>query len=86
MKPYGRDKKVKGNGSWKKDYHPKKGYINWWEDIYDFLSRGRMKQLVNKEIEAEIKQSKHPFPRCKTCVDKNKIVNQCKYCVLINEF
>jgi len=53
MKPYGREKSVKGR-SWKKDVHPPKGYINWWEDICDFLSRSAMKQQVKKEINKEI--------------------------------
>ena len=50
MKPYGREKKVTGQ-PWKKDYHPRKGYINWWEDICDFLSRSTMKHRNRKEIE-----------------------------------
>lgn len=53
MKPYGREKKVKGS-SWKKDCHPKRGYINWWEEICDYLSRGRIKQLNKKDINNEL--------------------------------
>jgi len=55
MKPYGREKKLKGTGRWKEDVHPKKGYINWWETMCDFLSRGRMKQLWKKEVGDELK-------------------------------
>lgn len=54
MKPYGREKKLQGSGPWKKDCHPKSGYINWWEDMCDFLSRGRIKQIVKKEIDKEL--------------------------------
>lgn len=53
MKPYGREKKVQGAG-WKKDVHPKKGYMNWWEDICDLFSRSRMKQNWKKDAEYEI--------------------------------
>ena len=54
MKPYGRDKKIKGTGKWKQDVHPPKGYINWWENMCNFLSRSRMKQVWKKEIKEEI--------------------------------
>ena len=53
MKPYGRLKKIKGR-SWKKDVHPPKGHINWWEDMCNFLTRGAMKQRVSKDIDREI--------------------------------
>lgn len=49
MKPYGREKKVRFPS--KRDCHPKKGERNWWEDVADFLSRSRMKQLLKKEFE-----------------------------------
>lgn len=49
MKPYGREKKVVFPG--KMDCHPGKGYVNWWEKIADYLSRGAMKQKLKKEIE-----------------------------------
>lgn len=55
MKPYGRDKKVLGSGSWKKDYHLKRlGCANWWENMCDFLTRSRIKQIVQKDITNEI--------------------------------
>jgi len=59
MKPYGREKKLKSTTthdgrSWKKDYHPKPGYINWWEDICKFLTRSRIKQNVKKDINKEL--------------------------------
>lgn len=54
MKPYGREKKVKGGKPWKKDVHPPKGYVNWWEKMCDFLTRGRMKQISKKNIERDL--------------------------------
>lgn len=57
MKPYGREKNIKGSGIWKKDYHirPKKHWQNWWEVEFDnFISRGRMKQILRKDINDEI--------------------------------
>lgn len=59
MKPYGREKKVKGTGSWKTDYHihhKNKKIGNWWEDICNFLTRSRMKQLLQKDIDLEINE------------------------------
>lgn len=54
MKPYGREKLVKGR-PFKKDYHFKKDRLkNWWEGICDLLSRGRMKQIMKKEIEKDL--------------------------------
>ncbi len=50
MKPYGREKKVKGGKPWKIDNHPRNGMINWWESMCDYLSRSRMKQIWKKEI------------------------------------
>jgi len=54
MKPYGREKKLQGFGKWKTDVHPPKGLVNWWENICEVLSRGRMKQITKKEIDREI--------------------------------
>lgn len=54
MKPYGREKKLQGTGNWKRDVHPKNGYVNWWENMCDFFSRSRMKQIWKKEINKEI--------------------------------
>lgn len=51
MKPYGREKKLQGTGAWKKDAHPKKGFVNWWENMCDFYSRGRIKQIWKKDVE-----------------------------------
>ena len=57
MKPYGRLKKVKGR-VWKKDVHPPRGFINWWEEMCDFLSRGAIKQRIRKDINKEIGELK----------------------------
>lgn len=51
MQPYGRQKKVMLNIP---DYHPRKGWRNWWDDMCDVLSRSMMKQKLKKEIENEI--------------------------------
>ena len=47
MKPYGREKKI--TAKWKKDVHPKKGWVNWWETICGCLSRTTMKHNWRKE-------------------------------------
>ena len=49
MKPYGLGDKIRFPG--KKDYHPKKGFINWWEDLVHYKSRRKIKQEIQKEIE-----------------------------------
>ena len=60
MKPYGRHKTVKGGNTWKIDYHihPKRKYMNWWEDIVDPLFRARMKQITAKEVAKEMSDEK----------------------------
>jgi len=53
MKPYGREKKIKGCGKWKLDYHViirNKKIGNWWEDMNTIVPRSTIKQNVNKEI------------------------------------
>jgi len=58
MKPYLRERKIKGAGIWKKDNHPhpKKKYVNWWENEFNnFISRTTMKFKVNKEIKKDIR-------------------------------
>lgn len=57
MKPYGREKFVKGGPTYKKDYHiheKNRKIENWWEDITELLSRASLKQKVNKEIENQL--------------------------------
>lgn len=51
MKPYGLGKTVKFPG--KKDCHPKKGFVNWWEKIVEPKARKTIKQEIKKEIENE---------------------------------
>lgn len=36
----------------KKDNHPKKGWINWWEDFYTTIGRNVMKQKIKRDINA----------------------------------
>ena len=38
----------------KRDIHPKKGWVNWWETIADCISRNTRKQKLRNEIEDEI--------------------------------
>lgn len=51
MKPEGR-KMVKFPA--KRDVHPKKGWVNWWEDICRLIPRSTRKQKLKKEIENEM--------------------------------
>ncbi len=56
MKPYGREKNVKGCGKWKEDHHLHKNgkkIEHWWEVIVNCLPRKTIKQNVKKEIENE---------------------------------
>jgi len=55
MKPYGREKNLKGSGAWKTDAHPKKGWMNWWENTVQLLTRTAIKNRVKKEIENDLK-------------------------------
>lgn len=59
MKPYGREKNLKGGGAWKRNVKftkkfPKRIYRNWWEDIIQPLSRGALKQRWRKEMKKEL--------------------------------
>lgn len=56
MKPYGREKNLRGRGLGKIDVHarPKYKWKNWWEDMISPITRGRMKQIVKKEVEIEL--------------------------------
>lgn len=53
MQPYGRIKYY--NGRYKTDCHPRKGYMNWWEDVCDYVSRKTLKQLWKKNLENDEK-------------------------------
>lgn len=53
MKPYGRERNIKGSGAWKKDHHPGKGWINWWETMADLLPRTTIKKNWKREVEEE---------------------------------
>jgi len=52
MRPYGRVKKIKGSGNWKKDVHPKpkKKWHNWWEEMNTIVPRTTMKQKWKSNI------------------------------------
>ena len=58
MKPEGR-KTVRFPG--KRDAHPKKGYVNWWENIGDCISRNTRKQNNKKDIESELSGSIYKY-------------------------
>lgn len=51
MQPEGR-KKVRFQS--KKDVHPPKGFINWWEDMTCLIDRKTRKQKLKKEIDNEL--------------------------------
>lgn len=60
MKPFGREKNIKGCGKWKTDCHPKKlgkGWYNWWEDFDTIIPRPTMKHNLRKEVEKEIDEN-----------------------------
>ena len=50
MKPYGLITKILHNHT---DYHPKKGYINWWEVERKPIRKKSERQKANKEISKE---------------------------------
>jgi hypothetical protein len=54
MRPYGRHKKVRFPS--KTDYHPKKGYINWWEDVCDVIPRKTMKRIWMRDLQKELQE------------------------------
>jgi hypothetical protein len=51
MKPEGR-KVVKF--PCKRDVHPKKGWVNWWETISGCVSRNVRKLNIKREVEKEL--------------------------------
>jgi hypothetical protein len=50
MKPYGKSNPCHN----KIDFHPGKGYINWWEKELSSISKKRVRRLARIEIEKEI--------------------------------
>jgi hypothetical protein len=56
MKPYGRIKKIKGR-RWKRDVHPPRGWINWWENMCGYVSRSTLRKIWKQEINEEIDES-----------------------------
>lgn len=71
MKPYLRNKNIKGLG-WKRDVHPPKGYMNWWEGLNNFVSRRKMKQRYKKIAEKMIAESKPMDSDFMKIVDDNR--------------
>lgn len=57
MKPYGRKPAPRFPG--KEDFHPKKGWRNWWEDMCSALPRCGIKQHWKREINEELNNKKH---------------------------
>lgn len=56
MKPYGREKNIKGCGNWKYDYRIRiknRKIRNWWEGMSNFISRKIIKQNIQKNIDGE---------------------------------
>lgn len=53
MKPYGRERNLKGGKPWKIDVHPKKGWINWWEDMVGLIPRTSIKSLWKREVDRD---------------------------------
>ena len=66
MKPYGLGNKTRFPH--KTDCHPPKGWINWWEDIQNIISRKTMKQDIKKELENDLVEVPNPnylvCPKC----------------------
>lgn len=76
MKPYGRVKNIKGHGPGKTDCHPPKGYINWWENEICPVSRGRLKQIVQKDIEEQLEDMEDEMNR-EVPYDENAVCDGC---------
>ena len=52
MRPYGREKNIKGGKPWKTDVHPGKGFVNWWENAFNnIVSRSSLKNMWKKILE-----------------------------------
>lgn len=49
MKPYGMIKRI-GYFKGKTDCHPKKGWVNWWEDFDTIVPRATMKLMLKREV------------------------------------
>jgi len=57
MKPYGREKRISQNPSWKIDYHLHKNgrkLESWWEGMADILSRTEIKRRWRNKAKEEI--------------------------------
>lgn len=71
MKPYNRRNPLKMNYL---DYHPPKGYINWWEDeIEGGLMNSAVRQRAKREIKKELIQYKEEMKTIVTYIEDNQV-------------
>ena len=68
MKPEGR-KMI--NFPAKRDNHPRKGYVNWWVNIGDYISRKTRKQKTAADIHSEVTEEK--CNGCKWFIDATAV-------------
>ena len=80
MKPEGR-KKI--NFPAKRDNHPRKGYVNWWENIGDYISRKTRKQKIAADIHSEVIKEK--CEGCKWFTDECGCLNS-RLCINYSEW
>lgn len=82
MKPEGR-KMI--NFPAKRDNHPRKGYVNWWENIGDYISRKTRKQKTMADIASEV--TKEKCNGCKWFIDSTAVrcLNS-RLCINYNEW
>jgi hypothetical protein len=52
MIAYGK-KKIRHNFE---DYHPRRGYENWWENEFNTVSKKRARQEFKQQIKEELKE------------------------------
>ena len=73
----------------KRDCHPRKGYVNWWENIGKMISRKTRKQKIMADIVGEVAEEK--CNGCKWLIkfgthkDKVSCLNS-KPCINYNEW
>lgn len=53
MIAYGKNKKFRYNYP---DYHPKKGWVNWWEIELGDINKGSARQQANIDINKELEE------------------------------
>ena len=55
MIPYGKNKKFRYNYP---DFHPKKGFVNWWEVELGGVNKGSERQRAKIEIKKDLNMEK----------------------------